>query len=204
MVATSRTSGPTSWSRRRCRFIVVCDAGADPGLSFWDLGSLVRKCRQDFGIRIEIDTSPLLKKAGTPYAKCHCAVGQIHYDEVDVGALPGMLLYIKPSLSGDEPSDVRNYLVDHPTFPHESTANQFFNESQFESYRVLGEHIAQDVFGDVVRDAGPNSSPAALFCHAPPPMGSGAAQSRQGFSRIHEAVRQDPRGDPHRPETRRT
>ena len=27
--------------RRRCRYIVVCDAGADPGLSFWDLGGLV-------------------------------------------------------------------------------------------------------------------------------------------------------------------
>ena len=50
--------------RRRCRYIVVCDAGADPGLSFWDLGSLVRKCRQDFGIRIEIDISPLLEEGG--------------------------------------------------------------------------------------------------------------------------------------------
>ena len=127
--------------RRRCRYIVVCDAGADPGLSFWDLGSLVRKCRQDFGIRIEIDISPLLKKEGTPYAKWHCAVGQIHYNEVDVGAPRGTLLYIKPSLSGDEPSDVRNYVIDHATFPHESTANQFFSESQFESYRELGEHI---------------------------------------------------------------
>ena len=75
--------------RRRCRYIVVCDAGADPGLSFWDLGSLVRKCRQDFGIRIEIDISPLLKKEGTPYAKWHCAVGQIHYNEVDVERPPG-------------------------------------------------------------------------------------------------------------------
>jgi len=145
--------------RRRCRYIVVCDAGADPGLSFWDLGSLVRKCRQDFGIRIEIDISPLLKQKGTPYAKWHCAVGQIHYDEVDDGAPAGTLIYIKPSLSGDEPSDVRNYVVDHPTFPHESTADQFFSESRFESYRELGEHIALDVFPD----AGPDSSPATLF-----------------------------------------
>ena len=47
--------------RRRCRFIVVCDAGADRRFSFWDLGSLVRKCREDFGVRIEIDIGPLLE-----------------------------------------------------------------------------------------------------------------------------------------------
>ena len=123
----------------------------------------MRERRQDFGIRIEIDVSPLLKKDGTLHAKWHCAVGQIHYDEVDDGAPPGTLLYIKPSLTGDEPSDVRNYVVDHPNFPHESTADQFFSESQFESYRELGEHIAQDVFGDVVRDSGPDSSPLRFF-----------------------------------------
>ena len=171
-----------------------------PGLSFWDLGSLVRKCRQDFGVRIEIDISPLLKKEGTPYAKWHCAVGQIHYDEVDIGALPGTLVYIKPSLSGDEPSDVRNYVVEHPTFPHEPTADQFFSESQFESYRVLGEHIAQSVFRDVVRDVGPDSSPAALFsrlrrrwAQAPPNLDKDFLESMKPFVKIHEALRTDPK-----------
>ena len=185
--------------RRRCRYIVVCDAGADPRPSFWDLGSLVRKCRQDFGIRIEIDTSPLLKKDGTPYAKWHCAVGQIHYDDVDVEAQPGTLIYIKPSLSGDEPSDVRNYRVDHPAFPHESTANQFFSESQFESYRALGEHIARSVFGDAVRDAGANASPGTLFsrlrrrwAQGPPNLDKEFLESVKPFVKIHEALRTDP------------
>jgi hypothetical protein len=184
--------------RRRCRYIVVCDAGADPGLSFWDLGSLVRKCRQDFGIRIEIDTSPLMKKEGTPFAKWHCAVGQIHYDEVDVGALPGTLLYIKPSLSGDEPSDVCNYVVEHPSFPHESTANQFFSESQFESYRELGEHIARNVFSDAASDAGPDSSAATLFfqlhrrwAQAPPTLDKDYLESVKPCLKIHEALRTD-------------
>jgi Patatin-like phospholipase len=149
--------------RRRCRYIVVCDAGADDKLSFGDLGSLVRKCRQDFGIRIEIDTSPLQKKEGSSYAKWHCAVGKIHYADVDVEADPGTLIYIKPSLTGDEPSDVRNYQVGHQAFPHEPTSNQFFSESQFESYRALGEHIGVNVFGDVVRDAGRDAGPDTLF-----------------------------------------
>ncbi len=186
--------------RRRCRYIVVCDAGADPGHSFWDLGSLVRKCREDFGIRIEIDVSPLAKKEGTGYAKWHCAVGQIHYDEVDTGAFPGTLLYIKPSLSGDEPSDVRNYVLDHPAFPHESTADQFFSESRFESYRVLGEHIALNVFRDVVRDVGADASPALLFsrlrrrwAQAPPNLDEDFLESMKPFVKIHEALRTDPK-----------
>ena len=170
--------------RRRCRYIVVCDAGADHELSFWDLGSLVRKCRQDFGIRIEIDISPLQRKEGSSYTKWHCAVGQIRYDDVDAGADPGTLLYIKPSLSGDEPSDVRNYQLGHPKFPHESTSNQFFNESQFESYRELGEHIARAVFGDAVRGAGPDSSPAVLFSTLRHRWVQAPAQPQQGFSRV--------------------
>ena len=36
--------------RRRCKFIVVGDAGADPQHSFDDLGNAIRKCRTDFGI----------------------------------------------------------------------------------------------------------------------------------------------------------
>jgi hypothetical protein len=64
----------------------------------------------------------------------------------------GMLLYIKASLTGDEPADVTQYAKAHPDFPHESTANQFFNESQFESYVRLGSHVVEKLvhrgFGD--------------------------------------------------------
>jgi len=41
-------------------------------------------------------------------------------------------------MHGDEPVDVMNYARSNPEFPHQSTADQFFSESQFESYRVLG------------------------------------------------------------------
>ena len=32
----------------------------------------------------------------------------------------------------------------NPEFPHESTSDQFFNETQFECYRALGYHAARD------------------------------------------------------------
>jgi hypothetical protein len=34
----------------------------------------------------------------------------------------------------------------HNAFPHESTLDQFFTESKFESYRRLGLHIGSAVF----------------------------------------------------------
>jgi hypothetical protein len=45
--------------RRRCAYIVLCDADQDPDHAFDDLGSLIRKCRVDFGIRIEMDLEAL-------------------------------------------------------------------------------------------------------------------------------------------------
>jgi len=53
---------------------------------------------------------------------------------------------MKSSLTGDEPADVLNYKKHHPVFPHDSTTDQWFSESQFESYRRLGHHVAYSVF----------------------------------------------------------
>ena len=131
--------------RRRCRFIVASDSGADPKPIFDDLGSAIRKCSTDFGVDIELDLSTLQPDPETRRSKFHFVVGKIRYDR-DPGAAPGLLLYIKSSLTGDEPADCVNYAAEHPEFPHESTADQWFGESQFESYRKLGEHIAWTMF----------------------------------------------------------
>lgn len=134
--------------RRRCRYVIACDAGADPGYQFEDLGGMIRKCRNDFGIRIDLDLSPLRPQGTGRRSLWHCALGVIHYEDVDDTAIPGLLVYLKASLTGDEPSDVQQYAAAHATFPHQTTADQFFTESQFESYRGLGHHAARMVFAD--------------------------------------------------------
>jgi hypothetical protein len=53
---------------------------------------------------------------------------------------------VKSSITGDEPADVLGYHMKVPLFPHESTADQWFDESQFESYRRLGQHVGEEVF----------------------------------------------------------
>ena len=40
-----------------------------------------------------------------------------------------------------------NYAAQNAAFPQESTVDQFFGESQFESYRQLGEFAVETVFG---------------------------------------------------------
>lgn len=131
--------------RRRCRFIVACDAGQDQKVTFEDLGNAIRKCYADLGIPIELDVAPLRPRGEEKRSAWHCAVGSIRYDQRDPGAVPGLLLYLKPSLVGDEPADVLHYASTDPTFPHQTTNDQWFDESQFESYRKLGYHIAKGV-----------------------------------------------------------
>ncbi len=60
---------------------------------------------------------------------------------------PSYLLLIKPTLIGDEPADLLNYHAANPDFPQQSTADQFFDEAQWESYRRLGQHIGEGLFG---------------------------------------------------------
>jgi hypothetical protein len=140
--------------KRRCKYIVACDAGADPNYAFDDLGNAIRKCREDIGVEIEVDTAPLIPKSdgangdksGKKQTTQHCVVGTIHYDMADPEGGKGVFVYIKASLTGDEPADVLNYQTCHATFPHQSTADQWFSESQFESYRRLGQHIVETLF----------------------------------------------------------
>jgi hypothetical protein len=141
---------------RRCHYIVVSDAGEDPECSFADLGEAVRKIRIDFGIPIEFGPMSIYPRSQIDALKGpghNCAIGGIRYSTVDGDAAPdGVIVYIKPACYGDEPRDIYEYFKTNPTFPHETTANQFFSESQFESYRMLGaytmEKLCTDCRGD--------------------------------------------------------
>lgn len=125
---------------RRCRFIIVSDAGCDPGYAYDDLANATRRIRLDLGIPVLF---PPLEgsRAGQGHGNPHGAVGLIRYSVVDGPEAPdGVILYLKATLSGDEPVDVRNFAATHPAFPHDPTSDQFFDEARFESYRTLGLH----------------------------------------------------------------
>jgi Patatin-like phospholipase len=132
--------------RRRCRYIIAIDGEADPDYRFESLGGAVRKCRTDFGIEIRIDPKPVTPVPPDKFSRTHCIVGTINYGPNEA---PGHLLYLKSSITADEPADVEEYRRGNPEFPQQPTSDQFFSESQFESYRRLGLHVARTTFDHV-------------------------------------------------------
>jgi hypothetical protein len=132
--------------RRRCRFIVVLDSGCDPDSTFEDLGNALRKVRIDFGVSIEFDDAQIRAVAER---KRRSALATIHYAD----APEGYVLYVKPMLLGNEAADVRSYAATNPDFPHQSTSDQWFDESQTESYRLLGLCTIREVCGE--QNSGP-------------------------------------------------
>ena len=85
-----------------------------------------------------------------PHSKVHAALMKIIYQDGQVC----YGLYIKPTITGDEPEDVKRYRVKHPKFPHEPTEDQFFDEQQWECYRKLSEHTTLKIFADNERNTG--------------------------------------------------
>ena len=131
---------------RRCRYILVSDAGCDEQYTLADLANAVRQIRIDMGVPIVFERGCPIDRAHQGNGNPHCAVARILYRAVDgPGAEDGTLVYVKATLSGDEPIDVLNFGKAHPSFPHQSTANQWFDEAHFESYRVLGFHSATEI-----------------------------------------------------------
>lgn len=139
--------------RRRCSVILIIDAEADPAMNFGALVDVERFARIDLGFRIRIDFSAMQAAAarrkkgkGThapstdPVHADHFAIGDIDYGE---NHPKGTLIYIKALVTGDEPDYVLDYERRYPSFPHETTGDQFFSEEQMEAYRALGFHALE-------------------------------------------------------------
>lgn len=137
--------------KRGCQVIIVADGEADPSLSFAAFNKAERYARIDFGVRIELPWQRIAETSAKANGELvdnpawrapgpggpHTALGRIVYAD----GSEGLLIYVKASITGDEPDYVLDYKSRHPEFPHETTADQFFTEEQFESYRALGFHV---------------------------------------------------------------
>jgi hypothetical protein len=147
---------------RRCRLIVLSDAGEDPAYSFEDLSNALTKIHTDLGVPIEFTDQVPISKFDPKKARAagnkdqlggkYCAIGIIRYSSIDLldsgePAPDGTLIYLKPTLIGQEPADLLHYAHSNPAFPHEPTLDEFYSEAQFESYRVLGSHMIEYLCG---------------------------------------------------------
>jgi hypothetical protein len=151
-------TGVYSLVERGCRYILMVDCGADPRPTFEDLGNLARRCRIDFGAEIDIKSlTPLSAKELAE--RRALVVGRIRYTEAHVRALgwpdsraaspearEGVIVVLKPTRTKDLPVDVEQYALCNEVFPQQSTSDQWYDEAQFESYRRLGEWVAETTF----------------------------------------------------------
>jgi hypothetical protein len=187
--------------RRRCRYILVSDAGADANCSFEDLGNAVRKVKIDLDVDIAFDELRIAGRHNPIDPQFAYAIGTIEYPEARGGGADvedeaarrervGRILYLKPSFFGELPVDVRSYAATSETFPHESTADQFFSESQFESYRRLGYFFTSSLGGTMAHGS------IAAFFEAAEAEYAKARQAHGGVvGRAVRAVRRRMRGE---------
>lgn len=160
-------SGAYELLRRRVKGIVVMDNGGDPGFQFGDMENLIRKARIDLGLSINIATRQDIKalfgrqalalflngtygdwrqRAAKRVPEQSDGAFALLLNVYDNDALNGdgepvpcmRMLWLKARLMSDLPQDIVGYGLNHPTFPQQTTADQFYNEAQWESYRGLG------------------------------------------------------------------
>ncbi|MBF0161375.1 MAG: hypothetical protein HQL88_03715 [Magnetococcales bacterium] len=150
---------------RRCDLIIIGDAGADKDNTFDTLGNLVEKVRVDFGTEITINTKPMEPKDKEKDKLCEepYLIGTIRYPKIDDKNTEkmGILIYVNTCLFPDLPACVMTYQRMNKDFPEQTTADQFFDEAQFEAYRELGFRaglrMAGALLGHVVNKSLPDS-----------------------------------------------
>lgn len=161
--------------QRRCKLIIASDAECDPEYNFSSLINAINQIYIDENVEVKIDITQIRPDEENDPAKTHFIIGKIEYPEdtnrlevdpydEDAKASTGWLIYLKSSLIHNyyktiknqrhhdhddlhhEPPAVQSYAAQNKSFPHESTADQFFNDDQFEAYRALGFHVASAMY----------------------------------------------------------
>ena len=153
---------------QRCKLIVLADCGADPDYRFRDLENLVRKARIDLRAEIEF-LRPKKEERAAAYpgvsppallpffgslndlhsdkSSARYTLARIIYSDEDAaGQLAlsiGHLVVVKPNLFAGLPVDLANFKAENPAFPQQSTADQFFDEAQWESHFKLGNEFGR-------------------------------------------------------------
>ena len=136
--------------RRKLDVIMIVDGEEDPKISLTALVSAARRIEQDFGARIALfqgrGPERLVMYPGEKgypldvrYAQAPFLVGEVIYND----GRRASLIYIKATLIKEIDFTTAGYLASNPTFPHQTTADQFFDPDQFDAYRSLGYQSAR-------------------------------------------------------------
>ncbi|HKE66922.1 MAG TPA: patatin-like phospholipase family protein [Micromonosporaceae bacterium] len=161
---------------------VYCfDASGGANLGGSALGPAVTLARQELGVRITFLGSPhgvsRLEWAEKELDRAGVLVCQIDYSEcppVDGQTRdPGVLYFARATVTPDAPWQVQSYRQSHPTFPNDSTSDQWFDQEQFDAYHTLGQYAAAAVIDAQKRYEASTGRNTRAPVEVPPPRSGG-------------------------------
>ncbi|MCG6203342.1 hypothetical protein LPW26_01710, partial [Rhodopseudomonas sp. HC1] len=155
--------------------IIVVDAEQDKAISLSALVSSSNRVREDFQtvIRFSDGKGPEVflgaetkdkYPRGLPLAKSPFVVAHIDYPAKAGGepAKTGLLIYLKSTIVHGLDFATLGYRAINPDFPHQTTADQFFDPDQFQAYRNLGRNSGA-IMADTLDLAANFDKPAELL-----------------------------------------
>jgi hypothetical protein len=154
--------------RREAKLIIAVDAGQDQDYKFSDLQNVVVRARNELGLAIEFrdgfDPEHWIRpKPSIGFSLSQFAIADVFsLPKKETSRYRGLLVYVKSAMKAPTKHEemeissseynsfyYKNY---HPRFPHESTADQFFDPDQWEAYFRLGQYIAGDLLDITLRE----------------------------------------------------
>jgi hypothetical protein len=145
--------------RHRCAAIYCIDASGDKPAVATTIAQAVQLAYEELGVVVTISGAGALGAgSGVAHpapgdeliamlvdrlAASSTVVGTIEYPDLGPG-LPkavGRLVIGKAVLTAQTPFDVLAHATHSPTFPHDSTGDQWFDHAQFDAYHSLGRHV---------------------------------------------------------------
>jgi hypothetical protein len=145
--------------RHGCRLIYCIDASGDAPPFATTLAEAIALAWEELGVSIclceprrlvpgsaePLEPTDPLSALNARLSERAVVVGIITYpSRLRFGpdeANKGVLVVAKASLTADMPYELLSYAVANPTFPRQSTADQFFDSGQFDAYQALGRFI---------------------------------------------------------------
>ncbi|MEU8224163.1 hypothetical protein [Kribbella sp. NPDC048915] len=131
--------------------IVCVDADSGPGDATSSLGKAIAIAPSECDIRIDISLDPLrAAPSGSRVPAYSPRTVNIGFFTKGAGTFTqttsvGILWYAKPGLARQMPAGLLAFHERYPSYPRESTLNQFFDTASFVAYRNLGRYNAGEI-----------------------------------------------------------
>jgi hypothetical protein len=122
--------------RRRCQRIICVDASGETIDTFSTIFQAIRMAGAELNVNLlSFDPTTMGSDPDHPgLVKSVYARGTFTYGD----GSPGELTIVKTGVPKDAPPVILDYRKLHPTFPYDTTADQFYDADRFDAYRILG------------------------------------------------------------------